>query len=67
MKFQENLIAQLTRWREEENKLVVCLDGNKNIYQKSPGKALTNADGLNMREVVGTFTGKQIGATYFHG
>jgi hypothetical protein len=65
VKFREDLMAQLTWWREEQNKLVVCLDANKYIYHKSLGKALTNVDGLNMREVVGTFTGKQIGATYF--
>ncbi len=35
------------------------------MYHKSLGKALTNADGLNLREVGGTFTSKQIGATYF--
>ncbi len=52
-------MAQLTQWREEGNKLV-CLDANKNIYHKSLGKALTNVDGLNMREVVGTFMGKKI-------
>jgi hypothetical protein len=60
-------MAQLTQWRDEGNKLVVCLDANKNIHHKSLGKALTNVDGLNMREVVGRFTGKQIGATYFPG
>jgi hypothetical protein len=40
---------------------------NKNINQNSLRKALTNMDGLHMKEVVGTFTGKQIGATYFQG
>jgi hypothetical protein len=29
--------------------------------------SLTNVDGLNMREVVGMFTGKQAGVTYFQG
>jgi hypothetical protein len=46
---------------------VVFLDANKNMYHKSLRKALTNVDGLNLREVVGMFTGKQIGATYFQG
>ena len=31
------------------------------------GKALTDNTGLNMKEVVGTHTGKEIGATYFRG
>jgi hypothetical protein len=60
-------MAQLTWWREEGNKLVVYLDANKNIYHKSLGKVPTNVNGLNMREVVGTITGKQIGVTYFQG
>ncbi len=60
-------MAQFMRWREEGNKLAVCLDANKNIHNKSLGKALTNVDGLNMREVVGMFTGKQFGAAYFRG
>jgi hypothetical protein len=67
VKFWEDLMAQLTRWREKENKLAVCLDANENIYHKSLEKALKNVDGLNMQEVVGMFTGKQIGATYFRG
>lgn len=45
--------------------MVVCLDANKDIYKKSIGKALTDVDGLDMREVVGDFIGKKIGATYF--
>ncbi len=60
VKFREDLMAQLTRWREEGNKLVVCLDANENIYHKSLGKVLRNVDGLNMQEVVGMFTGKKM-------
>ncbi len=63
VKFWEDLMAQLTQWREEGNKLVACLDAKENIYRKSLGKVLANVDGLNTREVVGMFTGKQIGAT----
>ena len=58
---------QLTRWREEGDKLIVCLDANENIYNKSIGKALTNLEGLAMQEVVGTFTNKRIGPTFFRG
>lgn len=67
VRFREDLVDVLTRWREEGNRLIVCLDANENIYRKSLGKALTNADGLNMQEVVGKFTGKQVGPTYFRG
>ena len=43
------------------------MDANKDIYRKSLGKSITERDGLNMNEVVGTFTGKTIGATLFRG
>jgi hypothetical protein len=45
----------------------VCLDANEDVYKKSIGKAPTSVDGLAMKEVVGTFMGKQIGPTYFWG
>jgi hypothetical protein len=45
----------------------VCLDANEHIYKKSIGKALTDREGLAMKEVVGEFTQKQIGTTYFRG
>jgi hypothetical protein len=67
VKFREDLMAQLMRWRRGGSKLVVCLDANENIYHKSLGKVLANADSLNMQEVIGTFTGNQIGTTYFRG
>ena len=66
-KFREDLIEQLLKWREEGDKLIVCLDANENIYTKSIGKELTNLDGLAMKEVVGSFTGKQVGPTFFRG
>ena len=47
------------------NKLIMCSDANKDIYKKLIGKALTDKDGLAMKEVVGEHTGQQLGATYF--
>ena len=67
VKFREDLLALLTRWREDGNRLIVCLDANEHIYKKSLGKALTDAEGLRMKEVVGDFTGRPIGPTYFRG
>jgi hypothetical protein len=43
----------------------VCLDTNEHIYKKLLGRALTDINGLAMKEVVGDSTGKPIGATYF--
>jgi hypothetical protein len=63
-RFEEDLIKQLEEWRNEGDRLVVCLSTKKYIYKKSIGKALTNEDGLYFSEVVGDFTGKQIGATF---
>ena len=67
VKFREDLVEQLQRWRAQGDKLIVCLDANEDVYKKSIGKELTSADGLAMKEVVGTFTGKRIGPMYFQG
>jgi hypothetical protein len=58
-------VAQLKRWREQGDKLIICLDANEDVYRKSIRKALTSIDGLAMQEVVGKFTGRRIGPTYF--
>ena len=66
-RFREDLTAQLSQWREAGNRLIVCMDANEDIYKKSIGKTLTNEEGLAMKEVVGDFTGKKLGATFFRG
>jgi hypothetical protein len=58
--FHDDLVAQLIKWHEEGDRLVVCLDANKDIYKKSLGKSLTKSNGLRMSEVVGDFTGKKL-------
>ncbi len=45
----------------------MCLDANEDIYPKVIGKALTEEDGLDMKEVVGAYTGKRVGPTHFRG
>jgi hypothetical protein len=66
-RFRDDLISQLQEWRNAGDRLIVCLDANEHIYRKSIGKALTDITGLGMREVVGQFTGKELGATHFRG
>lgn len=66
-RFRRNLIDQLTEWRANGDRLIVCLDANEHIYRKSIGKTLTDAAGLDMSEVVGDFTGRPLGATFFRG
>ncbi len=66
VKFREDLIHLLKIWREAGDRIIVCLDTNENIYSKAIGKALmTEGAGLEMKEVVGEFTGKKIGPTHF--
>ncbi len=67
VKFWEDLVQQLQKWRADGDRLIVCLDANEDIYRKSIGNTMMSVDGLAMREVVGEFTGKRIGPTYFHG
>ena len=65
--FREDLIVQLKQWREDGDRLIVCLDTNENIYNKSIGKKLTDREGLAMSEVMGKIKCQKVGATYFHG
>ena len=58
-------MAQLRRWQQDEDKLIVCLDANEDIYCKLIGKALTDINGLVMKEVVGKFTCQPVGLTFF--
>ena len=67
VKFRQDLQAALQRWRDQGDRLIVCLDANEHIYKKSIGKMLMDPNSLAMREVVGTFTGKKIGPTFFRG
>ncbi len=60
-------MSQLLRWRQDGDKLIVCLYVNEDIYCKSIGKALTDINGLAMKEVVGDFTHQRVGATFFWG
>ena len=66
-RFREDLAKQLSKWREQGERLIVCMDANENIYTKRIGKMLTDENGLVMTEVVGAFTGQKLGATFFRG
>ena len=66
-RFKNDLLTQLRKWREQDNRLIVCMDVNKEIYCKSIGKALTMSENLQMIEAVVNYTGKKIGATFFRG
>jgi hypothetical protein len=65
--FREHLINMLSKWRAEGDRLIVCLDANEDIYNKSIGQALRDIDGLAMKEVVGEFTRTPLGTTFFRG
>ena len=67
IRFKEDLIKQLKKWKEQGARLIVCLDCNDHIYKKGVGKALTDEESLGLKEVVGEFTGKELGATFFRG
>jgi len=40
---------------------VVCLDANDHIYRGVIGRALTDSDGLDMKEVIKDYTGSELG------
>jgi hypothetical protein len=63
--FRVDLLRQLKRWHKDREHLILCMDANKNIYQGKLGQQLMELHGLGMKEVVGDFTTKQLGAAYF--
>jgi hypothetical protein len=65
--FWEDLLQQMRRWQRAGERLILCLDANKNIYLGEMGWELTDLHGLGMKEVVGEFTTKRLGVTYFRG
>ena len=66
-RFREDLLRQMKQWQKDGERLILCLDAIENIYRGELGQRLTDLDGLGMKEVVGEFTGLQLGATYFRG
>ena len=52
-RFKNYLLAQLRKCREQGDRLIVCMDVNKDIYRKSIGKALTMSEDLQMIEPAG--------------
>ncbi len=46
---------------------MLCLDANKNIYWGELGQELMDLHGLGMKKVVGDYTTRRLGATYFQG
>ena len=65
--FHDDFLKQLTQWREQGDRLIVCMDANEHIYKKSMGKSLTGSQSLVTKEVVGSFTNEPLGATFFRG
>ncbi len=65
--FKKYLICHMKIWQKEGEHLILCIDANKNIYCRELGQQLKDLDGHGMKEVVGEFTAKQLGATYFQG
>jgi hypothetical protein len=65
--FRKDLICHMKKWQKEGERLILCVDANKNIYCGELGQQLTDLDGLGMKEVVGEFTVKQLGALYIRG
>jgi hypothetical protein len=57
----------MKQWWAAGKHLVLCLDANENIYRAELGRQLTELHGLGMKEVVGEFTGRRLGATFFRG
>jgi hypothetical protein len=66
-RFLTDLLALLSKWREEGKRIIVCMDVNEHVYKDAVGKALTDSEGLDMVETVHAYNGIKLGATHFRG
>jgi hypothetical protein len=67
LRFGEDLLRKMKQWRRKGEWLIFCVNANKNIYIGELGQQLMDLHGLGMKEVVGEFTARKPGATYFQG
>eukprot|EP00956_Cyclotella_meneghiniana_P010074 scaffold13929_cov79-Cyclotella_meneghiniana.AAC.4 len=63
----QDLKALLDKWKEDGDRIVVCLDANEDIYKDIIGRTLTDSEGLDMVEAVHASSGQKLGATHFRG
>lgn len=63
--FLMDIKRQLEKWMEEGERLIICMDNNVHIYCKQIDWTLTDPSWFGLKEVVGDFTGQQLGCTYF--
>ncbi len=66
-KFKEDLLTQLSTWRQEGRRLILCLDANDHVYSGSLGRALVEHPDLDLQESILTSTGTHLTATHFRG
>jgi hypothetical protein len=65
LRFREDPLRKMKQWCRKGERLILCLDANKNIYMGELGRQLMDLHGLGMKEVVGEFTARKLRATYF--
>ena len=65
--FRDNLIKQRVTWKRNDDRLIICMDTNEDIYKKSIEKTLVSNKELCIGKAVGDFTGNKVGATFFRG
>jgi hypothetical protein len=65
--FRRHLTAAIAKWRAAGERIVLFMDHNEHVYDGMLGKALSDREGLNLREVILETTDVQTGATFFRG
>ena len=65
--FRRHLTAAIAKWRAAGERIVLFMDHNEHVYDGMIGKALSDREGLNLREVILDITGVQTGATFSGG
>jgi hypothetical protein len=57
MLFQKHLVNQIKQWRAAGNRIILFMDHNKHVVTGALGTALSDKDGLDLREAVIQHTG----------
>ncbi len=65
--FQRDLTKQIKKWRESGDRIILFMDHNEHVINRSLGKELGDKSRLDLREAIVQHTGTSPGPTFFRG
>ncbi len=65
--FRKHLLKQITEWQAGRDRIILFMDHNEHVINRSLGKALAEKDKPDLREAIMHHTGTSPGATFCRG